>query len=244
MIGRIRRNNSCRLHPRRRCRRSIRAAFRVLTVAWLMVLPVGFDLPGASASPCADVEVVFARGTGEAPGVGRVGQAFIDQLQSRIEAASMGVHPVEYPASYDFPTAAAGVVDAADHLQQLAATCPLAHIVLGGYSQGAAVIGYLTSAEVPAGYTLPSGLTGPLPAKIADRVSAVALFGVPTTRFLKLLNAPPIVIGPSFSAKTIMQCAENDPVCAPSGMSIGAHRQYEVHGMVEEAADFAAARLT
>nr|MEA1123053.1 cutinase family protein [Mycobacterium shigaense] len=31
----------------------------------------------ASAEPCPDVQVVFARGTGEDPGVGPTGQAFV-----------------------------------------------------------------------------------------------------------------------------------------------------------------------
>ncbi|MCK8647237.1 cutinase family protein, partial [Mycobacterium colombiense] len=34
-------------------------------------------IPSASAQ-CPDVQVVFARGTGEAPGVGPTGQAFVD----------------------------------------------------------------------------------------------------------------------------------------------------------------------
>ncbi|MCV7090086.1 cutinase family protein, partial [Mycobacterium interjectum] len=40
-------------------------------------------LPLASAQ-CPDVQVVFARGTGEPPGVGPTGQAFVDDLRSRI----------------------------------------------------------------------------------------------------------------------------------------------------------------
>ena len=39
--------------------------------------------PSASAEPCPDVEVIFARGTGEPPGVGGVGQAFVDALRSQ-----------------------------------------------------------------------------------------------------------------------------------------------------------------
>ena len=38
-------------------------------------------MPAASAEPCPDVELVFARGTFEAPGVGGTGQAFVDSLQ-------------------------------------------------------------------------------------------------------------------------------------------------------------------
>jgi hypothetical protein len=36
-----------------------------------------------AASSCSDVELVFARGTAEPAGVGRVGQAFVDDLESQ-----------------------------------------------------------------------------------------------------------------------------------------------------------------
>ena len=38
----------------------------------------------AEDSSCSDVEVVFARGTFEAPGVGATGQAFVDALNARL----------------------------------------------------------------------------------------------------------------------------------------------------------------
>ena len=59
-------------------------------------------MPSASAQPCPDVEVVFARGTGEPPGVGGVGQAFVDALRSKVGGKSVDVYPVNYPASSDF----------------------------------------------------------------------------------------------------------------------------------------------
>jgi cutinase len=39
-----------------------------------------------SAAPCPDVEVVSARATTEPPGVGQVGQAFVDSLRSHVGA--------------------------------------------------------------------------------------------------------------------------------------------------------------
>ena len=54
-------------------------------------------LPSASAQPCPDVEVVFARGTGEPPGVGPTGQAFVDSLRSRIGARSLERIPGQLP---------------------------------------------------------------------------------------------------------------------------------------------------
>jgi hypothetical protein len=46
-------------------------------------------VPSAWAQPCPDVEVVFARGTGEPPGVGPTGQAFIDNLRPHVGARSL-----------------------------------------------------------------------------------------------------------------------------------------------------------
>src|ERR1700730_11332153 len=51
-------------------------------------------VPAASAQPCPDTEVVFARGTGEPPGVGPTGQAFVDALRGRLGGKSMDVYPV------------------------------------------------------------------------------------------------------------------------------------------------------
>ena len=59
-------------------------------------------VPFASAQPCPDVEAVFARGSGEPPGVGGVGQAFVDPLRSQVGSRSLGVYPVNDPASTDF----------------------------------------------------------------------------------------------------------------------------------------------
>ncbi|WP_153043589.1 cutinase family protein, partial [Mycobacterium ostraviense] len=72
------------------------------------VLP-GFVVPAASAEPCPDVEVVFARGTGEAPGVGPTGQAFVDSLRSRAGGKTFGVYPVNYPASDQWDTGIDGI---------------------------------------------------------------------------------------------------------------------------------------
>ena len=46
---------------------------------WAALLSV--PVPSASAQPCPDVEVIFARGTAEPPGVGGIGQAFVDSVR-------------------------------------------------------------------------------------------------------------------------------------------------------------------
>jgi cutinase len=214
----------------------------VAAISALASSPVG--VPSAAAAGCPDVEVVFARGTTEPPGVGGIGQAFVDSLQSQLGPKSMWTYAVNYPASTDFPTAAQGVNDASARVREMAAKCPTTKMVLGGYSQGAAVIGYVTAAEIPAGYVLPPGITGPMPPDVANNVAAVALFGEPSSRFLNRIDAPPINIGPLYAAKTIDQCISDDPVCTNDGSNIGAHMQYVENGMVDQAAVYAAQRVS
>lgn len=202
--------------------------------------------PRASADPgCPDVDVVFARGTFEAPGVGATGQAFVDALNARLAGRTVGVDPVNYPASLDFGRAVDGVADASSKVEATATNCPNTKIVLGGYSQGAAVAAYTTTDSVPDGVALPDGI-GPMPPGVASKVAAVVLFAPPSDGFLHLVDrsAPPINIGPLYAAKTLQLCADGDPVCAPGGRDRAAHSSYRDNGMANQAADFARSKLS
>jgi len=198
-------------------------------------------VPSASAQPCPDAEVVFARGTNEPPGVGDTGQAFVDSLRAQVHAKSVGVYAVNYPASTDFPTGVDGVNDASAHIRDMAANCPKTRMVLGGFSQGAAVTGFVTAAVVPDEVSA-SDVPGPMPPNVADHVAAVALFGKPSNRFMRAIGEPLIAIGPLYAAKTIDLCIPNDPICSDNG-DMFAHGQYEADGMVDQAAAFAASRI-
>jgi cutinase len=209
---------------------------------------VSTPLPPASAAPCPDVEVVFARGTSEPPGVGNVGQSFVDALRTQLGPKSVDVYPVDYAASSDFTdreafasTVVAGVKDAGAHVQSTAANCPNTKIVLGGYSQGAVVAGYVTAAQAPAG--VPASLVpAPLPPKVADHVAAVTLFGKPSPAFLTQYDAPDLTIGPNYASKTIDLCAQGDTICdgSPGGLPTMAHVSYPFNGMAGQAAGFVA----
>ena len=215
----------------------------ILTVAALIAPGINAS---AGADPCPDVEVVFARGTFEPAGVGATGQAFVDALRGRLAGSSIDVYAVNYPASLDFSRAADGVTDASTKILQLASSCPQTKIVLGGYSQGAAVAAYTTTDTVPVGFTLPTGITGPMPATVANHVAAVALFGKPSGSFVNMVDrdAPPITIGHLYASKTIDLCVPDDPVCSPAGTDQNAHNAYPVNGMTDQAADFAARAVT
>jgi len=199
----------------------------------------------ADGDGCADIEVIFARGTWEPPGPGATGQAFVDALTARLPDRSVDVYPVDYPASLDFSRAVDGVVDASNKVLDITGRCPSTKIVLGGYSQGAAIAAYITADDVPPGYTLPPGINGPMPPGTANHVATVALFGKPSNGFLDIVdrNAPPITIGHLYANKTIDLCAPNDPVCSSSGFSRAAHSAYKTNGMTDQAADFAASAI-
>jgi cutinase len=200
---------------------------------------------GASAAPCPDAEVIFARGTFEPAGVGGIGQAFVDALTGRLPGKSVDVYPVNYPASLDFATAADGVVDASNKVRDVANSCPNTKIVLGGYSQGAAVVAYTTVDSVPNGFALPAGITGPMAPEVAKHVAAVALFGKPSSGFLQMIytGAPPITVGALYTGKTIDLCIPEDNICSPTGTDNGAHTMYAANGMTDQAADFAAQHI-
>jgi len=227
--------------------RSLLPGRQLMAVALAIASVFGLSLgaPQAAADPCPDVEVVFARGTFEPDGIGVTGQAFVDSLRSKVGSKSVEVYGVNYPASLDFNRAADGVIDASRQLQDIAAACPKTKVVLGGYSQGAAVAAYITTDAVPPGHVLPTGITGPLSASVANHVAAVALFGKPSSGFLNVISsaAPPITIGRRYQSKTVDLCIPEDPVCSPTGSDQRAHGQYAIDGMTDQAADFVAHRI-
>src|SRR5206468_1074919 len=133
----------------------------------------------AAAQPksCPDVQTVFARGTGEAPGLGLVGEAFTGSLRSLVKDRSVTDYAVDYPATREFLRAVDGANDASIFIQDLVVKCPTTQIVLGGYSQGAAVIDFITVARQPV-----FGFTRPLPDDVVGHIAAVAVFGNPSNR--------------------------------------------------------------
>jgi cutinase len=216
----------------------------IVTVSALLSAPI--LIASASAGPCPDVEVTFARATTEAPGIGVVGQKFVDALRSQIGGRSLGVYAVNYPASEDFvPSTNAGTSDANAHVTSTIANCPNTKVVLGGYSQGAMVIDQITIAQFPVVGFVPQTLD----AGQADHVAALALFGNPSDRYL---GAPVSTVSPWYGAKAIDLCAAGDPICTPGGplappthdeMFSPAHLSYPNTPMPGQAAAFVASHL-
>jgi cutinase len=200
----------------------------------------------ASAAPCPDVDVTFARGTNESPGVGGVGQAFIDSLRSQVGGRSVAVYAVNYPAGDDFaPSASAGAVDTHAHVTSMVANCPNTKLVLGGYSLGAMALDLATIARMPIAGLIPDILT----ADEAAHVAALATFGNPSDRYL---GGPISEVSPWYGAKAIDLCAPGDPVCTPGGalalpshdeLFSPVHLSYPGSGMPSQAATFVASHL-
>jgi cutinase len=192
-----------------------------MLAAGVMIAPVVMPFSPAALMPsawaaCPDVEVVFARGRFEPPGVGAIGDALVNSLRPKV-GLSVGVYGANYAADLD---AAKGAADMRAHVQSMAADCPNTRMVLGGYSLGATAADLLTRTMLP----------GP-----AEHVAAVALFGNGARR----LGPAPL-----FAGKTIDQCADGDPICG-RGFNWDSHLQpsYLGSGLVDQAASFIAGRL-
>jgi cutinase len=189
-------------------------------------------LATASAEGCPDIEVVFARGTNDAPGLGNVGNAFVDALRGRVGGRSVGAYAVNYPASFDFLAATGGANDASAHIQHMIDTCPNTRLVLGGYSQGAAVIDVISAVPIPA-----VGFDNPLPPNVPGHVAAIAVFGNPSAKL-----GLPLTVSPVWGGRAIDLCNAGDPVCQTDGQDPAAHRAYP-GGPTDQAANFVAGLL-
>ena len=211
----------------------------MLSVAFLATAVLtGTPAPVAAADSCPQVEVIFARGRVEPPGIGGIGDAFVTALRAKTDKV-LDYYAVDYPADMDVVP---GANDMSRRIQYMASHCPNTRLVLGGYSLGAAVTDVVMAVPSPMW-----GYTNPLPLGLHDKVAAVALFGNGTRRFF----GPVSDISPEWGAKTVDLCTAGDPICNDNNDPntwIGAwgdHQQpaYIGSGLVDQAAAFVAARL-
>ncbi|WP_264025267.1 cutinase family protein [Mycolicibacterium pyrenivorans] len=195
------------------------------------------DTSVAAAASCPDVEVVFARGTSDKAGFGLIGRAFINSLRWKLRGKTISTYAVDYPASWNFPKSTSqGAQDANRHVQQVAGLCPETKIVLGGMSQGSAVIDLITIGNRRIWFFTPA----PLPDTMVNHVAAVAVFGNPSRDRPAL--GPLTEISPQYGHKAIDLCATGDPYCS-TGNNPFAHYSYLWNGMVNEAAMYVARKV-
>lgn len=192
--------------------------------------------PSATAQSCPAVEVIFARGRLESPGVGRLGNAFVSALRSKSNK-NINVYAVQYPADNELDV---GANDMSGHIQYMMNTCPDTRLVLGGYSLGAAVTDVVLA--LPFNFF---GFDSPLPPGADRHIAAVALFGNGITWAGPIGNFNPI-----YRDRTIDLCHGADPVCNPADPNTWednwpAHlaASYIDAGMANQAADFVAGRI-
>ncbi|MDT5279756.1 MAG: cutinase [Mycobacterium sp.] len=219
-------------------RRHLIAGVVVAVVASAMLVVPALTthmIPSASAA-CPPVEVVFARGRIEPPGIGILGNAFVSALRSKTNK-NIGVYAVRYPADNEIDI---GANDMSAHIQDMANNCPDTRLVLGGYSLGAGVTDVVLA--VPFEFF---GFTNPLPAGMDQHVAAVALFGNGSQWAGPITNFNPI-----YNDRTIDLCHGADPVCNPADPNTWennwpAHlaNAYIQAGMPNQAADFVAGRI-
>jgi cutinase len=207
-------------------------ASALVTATGLLVTPMA--APVASADDCPDVEVIFARGTNEPPGMGRVGDAFVDSLRQQT-GLNIDTYGVNYAASKLQLHGGDGANDAINRVKQAVAKCPNTKIVLGGYSQGASVMDIV--AGVPIG-----GINwgNSLPPEYANNIAAVATFGDVADRAGGTLPSQSALLG----SKAIDLCNPSDPIChAGPGNEWSGHTEGYVPAYTNQAAAFVASRL-
>lgn len=207
-------------------------ASALVTAAGLLAAPAA--TPVASADDCPDVEVIFARGTNEPPGLGRVGDAFVDSLRQQTGGLNILPYGVNYAASKLQLHGGDGANDTIDRVKKSVEKCPSTKIVLGGYSQGASVMDIV--AGVPIG-----GINwgNSLPPQYADNI-AVATFGDVADRAGGTLPSQSKLLG----SKAIDLCNPNDPIChAGPGNEWSGHTEGYVPVYTTQAAAFVASKL-
>lgn len=189
----------------------------------------------AHAATRSDVDVVFARGTGEATGLGVLGRPLVSALTTQLSGYSVSSYAVDYAANSSQTSAGPGATDMSSHVSSVAAACPGTRFVIGGYSQGATVTDIAIG--IRAGVT-----TGtPIPTNLSSRVAAVVVFGNPLgARGQTIAEA-----SPTYGPKSRDYCNVSDSICGgegsnPAGEGSGGHLSYASNGSVTQGAQFAA----
>jgi cutinase len=186
----------------------------------------------ATAAACSDVQLVFARGSGERPGLGITGTPLSSSLTSMLAGQTVSAVAVDYAASFDQSSAGPGASAMTDQVTATAAACPGTKFVLGGYSQGASVT------DIALGIPTTLGRGKSIPTNLASHVAAVVVFGNPLGLSRQSIETSSALYG----AKAKSFCNTGDPVCG-NGNNALAHLAYPNNGSVTTAATFAAAKV-
>jgi cutinase len=161
----------------------------------------------ADTQPCAGLQILYTRGTGETanPYGAILGNTLVTDLQQDVPGTS--AYEVNYPASIAEPSSEeAGNTDLVNHVTAQAAACPSEKFVLAGYSQGANVVadslGVDTSRAIVGGPSVAQ-----IPTGLAPKVVALLQFGPP-------YNQAGLSIPSPYSTVTDQFCTSGDLFCS------------------------------
>ncbi|EQB53657.1 Cutinase [Colletotrichum fructicola] len=175
---------------------------------------------GLQGGACANMIVVFARGTTERGNVGTIaGPPFFQALSAQV-GGNLEVQGIEYPA--DVPGFLAGgdangSQEMATLTQQAITNCPNSAVIMSGYSQG--------------GQLVHNG-AAMMPAEMTAKVAGVVIFGDP-------LNGQAVQGVDASRTKVI--CHNGDNICEGGNQIRRAHLTYG--NDADEAATFAASMM-
>ena len=192
-------------------------------------------LAGPAQAACSDVELIFARGSGEMQGPSVLQGGMLRALKAGLPGKTVTQYSVRYAADLMQTSAGQGSTDLTNHLVATAASCANTEFVLAGYSQGGTVVD--KSVGLPAGRVVGGGAGKVIPANLAPRVSAVVAFGNPAA-----LMGGKLTQSKTYGSKAKEFCAAGDPVCA-AGMNFMAHLSYMFNGNTQAAGQFAAQKV-
>ena len=213
--------------------RTAGVAAGVMLVLSSAIVGVVATAPTAGAATCSDVDVSFARGTGEPAGLGTVGRPFVNALTGDLTGRSVSSYAVDYAANSSQSSAGPGATDLTNHVTSVAAACPNTQFVLGGYSQGATVV------DIALGIRTGTSTGTAIPTSLAPRVRAVVVFGNP----LGLQRQTIATASPLYGSRSRDYCNTGDPVCG-GGSNASAHLTYASNGSATDGAAFAAALIS
>ena len=186
----------------------------------------------AQAAACTDAHVVFARGSGEFPGLGIAGTPLVNSIRQNLPGKTVSSYAVNYAASLSQTSAGPGATDMTKHVVSYAQQCPNAKFVLGGYSQGASVT------DIAIGLPVFLGSGQKIPTNLAPRVAAIVVFGNPAK-----ITGQTIVRGSQlYGSKAKEFCNAGDPVCG-AGFNFMAHMTYAFDGSAAKGGQFAAEKI-
>jgi acetylxylan esterase len=188
-----------------------------------------------AGADCADVHVITARGSTEAPGEGSTG-ALVTQIVNASEQ-TISRAAVDYPATLTnyADSSAQGVSALTTQLTSQVEQCPDQEIVLAGFSQGAHVVLDVLGGGGGGALGEP---TPPVSSSIASHVTAIATFGDPrhvvdqpsdlgtsTRNGLFPRSDDQLRILAGFADRTQAFCDSGDPFCE-KGLRLAVHSTY------------------